>query len=329
MCTTAELCGPVRDVAHGHRRWAPSAMTTAAWPAGRLASLLRRSGVASFLVASALTVSAAAAADKPKVMIVVDEKVAGVFGTTGWETVGQAESALAAKFIAAGYPVVDAQVVKRNIARDKALKLIEGDDKGAALAGLQFGAQLVITGQALSKNAGGRLLGTSMQSLQATVQARAVRADDARVVATGVAQSSKAHIDEVQGGVLAIREASDEVADTLLATLSQQGPARPATAGAGRAAAATAAGTEVQMVVTGLVSYRHLSFIQQYLGQMQGVRRVRLRQFASGTAELSIDVAGDTPAIAEALAHQQFTGFRLEPTSVTPNRLDIRAVVER
>ena len=35
------------------------------------------------------------------------------------------------------------------------LRLLEGDQQAAALAGLQFGAQIVITGQAISKNAGG------------------------------------------------------------------------------------------------------------------------------------------------------------------------------
>ena len=32
-----------------------------------------------------------AQAEKPKVMVVIEEKVAGVFGTTGWEVVGQAD----------------------------------------------------------------------------------------------------------------------------------------------------------------------------------------------------------------------------------------------
>ena len=51
---------------------------------------------------------------KPKVMMVIEEKVAGIFGTTGWETVGQAESTLAEAFLAAGFPVVDPQTVLSN-----------------------------------------------------------------------------------------------------------------------------------------------------------------------------------------------------------------------
>jgi hypothetical protein len=260
------------------------------------------------------------AQEKPKVMVVIDEKVAGVFGTTGWETIGQAESTLASKLIAAGFQVVDSQTVRRNIPRDKALRLLEGDERAAALAGLQFGAQVVILGTAISKNVGGKLYGTNMQSLQATVQARALWSDDGRVIATKVAESSKAHLDEVQGGVLAIREATNEIAEAftsaLLATsVNREAPGVP---------------QQITLSITGLVSYRHLSFIQQFLQtSVQGVKTVQMRQFTQGTAELGLDYAGRTDMIAAQLANQAFTGFRLEPTSVTPNRLDVRAILER
>lgn len=259
-------------------------------------------------------------AEKPKVMVVIEEKVAGVFGTTGWETVGQAETTLAAKLIAAGFQVVDSQTVRRNIPRDKALLLLEGDERAAALAGLQFGAQVVITGQAISKNVGGKLFGTNMQSLHATVQAKAVWSDDARVIATQVAESSKAHLDEVQGGVLAIREASNEIAEVLTTALLADAYRRQAGVGS----------QAITMTISGLVSYRHLAFIQQFLeSRVQGVTGVNMRQFAQGSAELTVNYAGKSNLIAAQLANEKFTGFRLEPISVTPNRLDIRAVLER
>ncbi len=257
--------------------------------------------------------------EKPKVMVVIEEKVAGIFGTTGWEVVGQAESTLAEKFLAAGFPVVDPQTVRRNIPREKALRLLEGDQKAAAVAGIQFGAQVVITGTAISKNAGGKLLGTNMQSLQATVQARAVASDDGRILATRSAQGSQAHIDELQGGVLAIQAASREVADGLIAEILQT----VGRDGAGRA-------QQITLIISGLVSYRHLAFVQGFLErEVQGVTAVQLRQFTQGTAEIALDYAGRSSLIAGQLANQKFTGFRLEPTDVTPNRLEVRAVLDR
>jgi hypothetical protein len=282
-------------------------------------SLVRRA-LSGLIFAIGIAPALAQAAAQPKVMIVIDEKISGMFGTTGSETIGQAESTMANKFRSAGFQVIDAQTVRRNISRDKALRILDGDDKAAALAGLQFGAQVVVTGQAISKNAGGKLLGTNMQSLQATVQAHAVWSDDARVIASLTAQSSKAHIDEMQGGVLAIREASEEVADGLVMALLQESAKQQV---GGRP-------QEITVIITGLVSYRHLSFVQQFLeSNVQGVKGVNMRQFAQGTAELTLDYMGKSSLIARDLASQKFTGFRLEPVSVTPNRLDIRAVIER
>lgn len=272
-------------------------------------------GLCGILLAGALGL-AQAETEKPKVMIVINEKVGGVFGTTGWETVGQAESTLAERFMAAGFPVVDSQTVRRNLPRDKALRLLEGDERAAAVAGLQFGAQVVITGTAISKNAGGKLLGTNMQSLQATVQAKAVRTDDARVIATHSAQEAQAHIDEIQGGVLAIQKATRKVADVLIADILRQ---------------EVSGGTkQITLMISGLVSYRHLMAVRNFLERgLKGVQGVQQRQFTQGSAELTLDYAGASNRIADKLALQKFTGFRLEPTNVTRNRVDLRAVLDK
>jgi hypothetical protein len=62
---------------------------------------------------------------------------------------------------------------------------------------------------------------------------------------------------------------------------------------------------------------------------LQGVKAVHQRNFTQGTAELQLDFAGKTSLIADELSNKRFTGFRLEPTNVTPNRLDVRAVIDR
>jgi hypothetical protein len=83
-------------------------------------------------------------------------------------------------------------------------------------------------------------------------------------------------------------------------------------------------------MISGLVSYRHLAAVKKFLeSDLQGVKAVHQRNFTQGTAELSLDYAGKSGIIADELANKQFTGFRLEPTNVTPNRLDVRAIIDR
>jgi len=257
--------------------------------------------------------------EKPKVMVIIEEKVGGLFGTTAWENVGQAESTIMERLVAAGFSVVDPATVRGNIPRDKALRLLEGDPKAAAAAGLQYGAQIVITGRAFSKNAGAKLLGTQMQSIQATLQARVVRADDGRVISSRSEQGAKAHIDEMQGGALAIKEASEKLSDAVINDIL--GSWKKEVYGRSQ---------QITLIISGLVSYRHLSAVKKFLeADMQGVKAVHQRNFTQGTAELQLDYAGKSGLIADELANKQFTGFRLEPTNVTPNRLDVRAIIDR
>lgn len=257
--------------------------------------------------------------EKPKVLVIIDEKVGGLYGTTAFESVGQAESTIMEKFIAAGFNVVDPDTVKANITRDKALRLIEGDAAASAAEGLKYGAQVVITGKAFSKNAGGKLLGTRMQSMQATLQARVVRTDTAKVISSRSATGAQAHIDELQGGALAIKEAGEQLSDALIKDIVKQWGGEVY----GRS-------QEMVVMISGLVSYRHLSAVKQFLEkEMQGVRAVHQRSFTGGVAELSLDYGGRSSNIADELAARKFTGFRLEPTNVTPNRIDVKAVLDK
>jgi len=254
--------------------------------------------------------------EKPKIMVIIDEKVGGIYGTTGWEGVGQAESTIMEKFIVSGFNVVDPSMVKANITRDKALRILEGDPAASAAEGLKYGAQIVITGKAFSKNAGGRIAGTKMQSIQATLQARVVRTDTAKVISSRSATGAQAHIDEMQGGALAIKEAGEQLADALIQDIVKQWSGEVY----GRS-------QEMTIMISGLSSYSQLAAIRKFLEkETQGVKAVHQRSFAGGVAELSLDYGGKSSSIADELAGRNFPGFRLEPTNVTPNRVDLRSV---
>lgn len=257
-------------------------------------------------------------AGKPKIMFVIDEKVAGLFGTTAWETIGQTESTLSEEFINLGFTVVDPQIVKANITKQKALDLIAGNDQAAAAAGLQVGAQIVIVGKALSKNAGGKIFNSQLQSLQAVIQARVVRTDNAQVIGARSSRTSKAHLDEAQGGTIALESAAHQLATLLAQDITTKW--RGETYGRNR---------EISMHLSGLVSYRHLSFIRNFLvKEIEGVKAVHQRSFLAGVAELSLDYSGKSSHIADRLANHKFRGFRLEPVQVTLNKLVLNVILD-
>ena len=57
------------------------------------------------------------------------------------------------------------------------------------------------------------------------------------------------------------------------------------------------------------------------------MRSVHQRSYLQGTAELMLDYSGKSSNIADELANRTFTGFRLEPFNVTPNRVDLKAIL--
>jgi len=270
-----------------------------------------------FLTVLLVAVGATHAAG-PTVMILMQEKVMGLFGTSGWEVPTQAELTLMEQFSQRGYTVIDPQTLRRNLVQSKGLRMLEGDNKGAAAVGLQHGATLSILGTAISKPAGAKLYGTQMQSIQATLTARVIQNDVARVIATGTATAAKPHIDEVQGGTLAIQEAAMDLAGQLLGQLASV--RTPSGAGGG----------SVVVNISGLKSYRHLDFVMYFFEtEAKGVNKVDLRSFTSGVADIALGYQGKIDALARFIATKKFRGFRLEPTYVTANRIDLAVVLDQ
>lgn len=267
------------------------------------------------VAASPLSAQEVRTQGKPTVMVVLQEKVMGVFGTTGWEVPTQAELTLIGKIQEQGFPVVDPTTVRRNIVQSKGLRMLEADNLGAAAVGLQHGAQISILGTAISKPAGAKMFETQMQSIQATVTARVIQNDTGKIIATGSATAAVAHIDEVRGGALALEQATEELAAELIpkivaATDTQEGESRMIT-----------------LNITGLKSYRHLDYILYFFEEkVTGIAEVYLRDFSNSVAEVSLMYADQSAVLARIVAKEKFNGFRLEPTNVTENRIDISAI---
>ena len=251
---------------------------------------------------------------KPKVMILIQEEVGGLFHTTAWENVGQAETTITDKFLTAGFNTVDPGQVKKNINRDMALRIFEGDNGAAQQEGLKYDAQVIVTGKAVSKFAARDLYNSRLQSVHASVNIRAISTDTGKILATAGATGTKAHIDEMQGGALAIKKASEKAADSLIQAII-----------GGWQQDVSSRFQEITLMISGLVSYRHLTVIRKVLStEIKGVRQVYQRSYTGGVAELMLDCNGTSSHIADELARREFNGFELNPTNVTANRIDVK-----
>ena len=146
------------------------------------------------LLLGVLSISNVQGGQAGRILVVFQEKQMGILGTTGFEQPGTAETLLIGTLRDHGYDVVDSETVQRNIVQSKGLRLLEGNDKAAAALGLQYGAEYTIVGKAISKPAGGKLYGSNLQSIHATVTARLIRNADARVLSSASGSETTARI---------------------------------------------------------------------------------------------------------------------------------------
>ena len=262
-------------------------------------------------------VTAPAAATGPRVLLVVTEKVMGVFDTTGFEEPRHVEAILAEALAARGLAPLDLDAVERSLGRARARQLLEGDEIVAREVALQQQADYLLTGTAISKPAGTRLFGTNMQSLQGTVSLRLIRNDDGRVLAAGSGQAAQAHLDEVQGGILALTEAANRAMKALEPVLESLVGTAPQSA------------SDLDLQIEGLASFRHLDYLMGWiLDDLPGVTDARLRGFHGGVADIDLFATTDSEAIARAAGNARFNGFRLRITHVTPSRIEMEAILE-
>lgn len=250
---------------------------------------------------------------KPRVMVIVNEKNMGN-PYWGWSVdMNTSENAIMSELMDKGFPFVDRDVAMQKVKKDAVLAAINGDVSAARSIATQTGAEVLILGKAFSKAASGGpavLRQAGMVSCQATINLRAVRADDGSVLATAMKQAAAAHVDQLTGGTLALERAAkmaaDELADKIVARWQKE----------------VSSGTTVNLRLMGVETFSDLIKFKNLLPVIvRGVQRVYQRDFTNHTAVLELEVKGSANKVAEELALKDFSPYSVEVVNVTQNTI--------
>lgn len=246
----------------------------------------------------------------PRFMVMIEEKNLGTY------TVDEAEKVITAYLMANGMEVVDAELIKTNVDRDKALQVMNASPRSAAAMGLQFGADVVLIGKAISKGSADQIKDTSFRSYQASVSLKAIRTDTAEILAMENREAAKIHVDDMVGGSLAIREAASPLVRDLLPRMM----AKLGRGGAGEP-------RKIQLVIGDVTQVWQVAALKQLLRErIPGTKDVVQRGFVSGVATFDVHCQGDSQSLAEELTLANPGPFRLKVLGVTPNKLDMKLV---
>jgi hypothetical protein len=188
--------------------------------------------------------------------------------------------------------------------------------RSAAALGLQFGADVVLVGKAISKGSADQIKDTAFRSYQASVSLKAIRTDTAEILAMESREAAKIHVDDLAGGSLAIREAASPLIRDLLPKMT----ARLGKAGSGEI-------RKIQLVIGDVTQIWQVAAVKQVLRErIPGTIEVIQRGFVSGVATFDIHCQGDSQRLAEELTLVNPGPFRLKVLGVAPNKLNMKLV---
>lgn len=248
----------------------------------------------------------------PRVMILVDEKSLGTIATA------EVETAAIRKCEAMGIPVVDADMNRSTIERGQQLFKMAGDNRAAAALGLEFGAEVVIIGEAVAKPAASRIADSNLRTYQAVVTLRAVRTDNAQTLAAVSRDAGVVGLEDVGGSAKALRAAAELTLQDLVPEIGRKWSERGVTL-------ANPYPHPVELRAGGVDALWKLKALRENLRGREGeLDQVVQRSYAAGVAEFSTRSALPVEELAEALVLQPPEGLKVQILDVAAGKLQLR-----
>lgn len=251
----------------------------------------------------------------PRVMIMIDEQSLGTIATS------EVESMAVNKLLEQNIPVVNQDMVRANIARNQQMLQMAGDNRGAASLGTQFGADIVLVGEAVAKPSARRIGDTNLRSYQAVATLRAIRTDNAATLAAASQDATQIGLEDVSGSAKALRAAAEASLNRIIPEILAKwtpGGAGPVIGDALH---------RLEMTVGGVDQMWKLKAIRESLrGQTVDLQNVVQRSYTSGLAEFSMDSKLPPEELAEHLVLKPPKGLRMQVLEIAAGHIQLKAV---
>lgn len=265
-------------------------------------------------IACAMAAVGVAEAALPKVMVLVDEKSLGTISTS--EIEAMAVKLLGEKEV----ETVNQDMVQANLERvQKALKGA-GDNRGAAALGREFGADVVLLGEAVVKPSARRIAESNLRAYQAAVTLRAVRTDNAVNLASASEDASVVALEDVAGSAKALKAAGKKALDAIIPAMLAKWE---------KTGGETAAKTKVNLDVTvGGVSqiWKLKATREKFKAMGKEIASVAQQSYAQGVAVFRIVSLLPSEELAEAVVMDPPPELKIQVVEIKPGALSLRVV---
>lgn len=255
--------------------------------------------------------------DKPRVMVLVSEENVGAN-----EPTNQAAENAIITYLRTPYEFdcIDPSVAAQIKASKQKMAEIANDPATAAAIGVQNGAEVLITGTAISRKAENlsQNLG-GMVSVQADVTLKAINCATGRIISTASEHAAKVHLSPNTAGTQAIAKASEKAAGKLLDLIIKdwQGQANN--------------GIPLSITVKGVGAFGQKCSVLKTLRALSGVSAIRERDWNAQSAMLILDVQykGNTEGFCTKADGKALDGAgKLSVTAVNGQQVTLNATFE-
>ena len=237
---------------------------------------------------------------KPRVMILVSER--------HWQAPSPAtETEMIRKFTENGFKVVDPNQIRQAHASEPGGGLLHGDPAAAAAIGRQYGAELVIVGEAFSNDT---RISYGLYTCRSTAEIRMLDVDTATIFVAQSQTGSGSDLTENMASQKAFQNAGELLADYLMEHIANQWNKRGPKA------------YEVSLVVAEL-TFSQLAQLEQMLQNWRGIDAINLRSFEAGVAVIGLETRHTAQRLARELVSKPLNQFSLDVTNFTTMQIDV------
>ncbi len=247
----------------------------------------------------------------PRLMVLVKEENISQHYAAISRDMNTTETALMNEMMAYGFPFVDAETAKMNVAQDAVNAALMGDAQAAADIAKRSGAEILIFGTAATTVTQPSVMRSSgMKSCNANLNLRVVRADDAVIIATTSAHGVAAHIDELTGSTQALQKSSKQAAQNLKNQIVEKFRSNQF------------ASRQIQLQVFNITDFNQLNTLKNSLPYyVRGVKKVYQRSFGGGSALFDIEITQKAETVASEMAAKTIEGLNFDIIGVTQNKV--------
>jgi TolB-like protein len=217
------------------------------------------------------------------------------------------ETEMIRKFVASGFRVVDqAQINKIRDTRE-AKAAAKGDLQSAMAIARQYGAEVIIVGEAFSENV--PRPGDQLQTCGGRVEARAINTDTGMILAANGKEAHATDRTELVAAKRALRTAGGLLADDMIKQIigfwERQGTTR-----------------EIELFVRN-IEYDQLAILQNFLKDQKGITDVQRRSFDEGVAIIDVESENNIQKLADILAIAKFEDFSIKIETLGANTIEL------